>query len=464
MKDTPGLRQEPPPRKRRPAAPLYDEDAERALVGALLITPAYVPDVRAVVRPEDLYVPELGRIYTAVVDLHDQGQAVNATTVAAALRSTNGTKQKILELQAACPAAVAIADYARIVTSHARQRRLRAACHELERALEQRDGTYDAERHLRAALDDTGAEIVLPGPDLEDFLAVEDSDHDWVVPGILERGERLCVTGLEGHGKSTLLRQVAIQIACGIHPFTLTDIPPARVTLVDLENSERHLRRQLRTLKAGAAGAYPAGGLRIEHRAEGIDLTEAAGRAWLSQHVAADRPDVLVIGPLYKMALGDPTSEEVARAVAFTLDHLRAAHRFALIVEAHVPYAASSRASRPERPYGASLWSRWPEFGVYLGKDGELRHWRGPRDEREWPVRLKRGGAWPWTVEETKAVVTFAEILAAQREADHKLTVREIEELTKIPRTSAARAIAANQAQWDALLEEMELTSAQLDL
>jgi hypothetical protein len=67
-----------------------------------------------------------------------------------------------------------------------------------------------------------------------------------------------------------------------------------------------------------------------------------------------------------------------------------------VILEGHSPYAAGG-GRRPERPYGASLWSRWPEFGLYLSPEGHLRHWRGARDERDWPAALERGGTWPWT-------------------------------------------------------------------
>lgn len=229
-----------------------------------------------------------------------------------------------------------------------------------------------------------------------------------------------------------------------------------QVTLVDLENGSRHLRRELRKLHAAAGDSYEKGRLRIECRPEGIDLTGHHGRTWLRSRVAADAAELLIIGPLYKMAFGDPTLEEVARPVALYLDELRATYGLTIIIEAHVPYAAG-RASRPERPYGASLWSRWPEFGIFLAEDGALRHWRGARDERDWPAKLKRGGEWPWTVDDNRSAVTFAALLAAQRAADRRLSFRDLQDLTGIPKTTAERAVKANQAQWDSLIEELEL-------
>jgi hypothetical protein len=238
---------------------------------------------------------------------------------------------------------------------------------------------------------------VLQAPDLDDFLASTDPDYEWIVPGLLEARDRVILTGIEGHGKSTLLRQFGVQVASGIHPFTLEPIEPKRVLLLDCENSARQLRRHLGPLRERAAAAYQAGHLRIRVAPNGIDLLLEKHCQHLAELVRANRPEVLIIGPIYKLASGDPVKEEPARAVATILDFLRSEHDLALLIEAHSPYGANGSA-RPQRPYGASLWSRWPEFGIYLAPDGKIGHWRGDREERAWPDKLARGGDenWPW--------------------------------------------------------------------
>lgn len=435
----------------------HNPDAERDVIGALLLTPAYVPDVAAVLEPDDFHIPELGRAYAAIVELHHRQELVNPATVTQELGSVNGTRQKLLRLQTACPAGAGALSYATAVRDVARRRRLQQAAKTLAATADAgtRDALDAAERQLRKVLDDVRAAPVAPAADLEEFISGEDRAYDWLIPDLVELDDRIIWTGFEGHGKSTLLRQIGVQAASGIHPFTLTEIQPVQVTLIDLENPERLLRRELRTLKAAAGDAYDKGRLRIQHRPAGLDLTTSEGRDWLRVHIAADRPQLVVAGPLYKMATGDPTDDEVARSVAFFLDELRTAHRFSLMLEAHTPYA-SGRASRPERPFGSSLWSRWPEFGIFLAEDGSLRHWRGPRSERAWPAKLKRGGEWPWTVEDNRTAITFAQLLEAQRSAGRRLTERELQDVTGIAKTTLHRAIAANQAQWDALLEQLD--------
>ncbi len=241
------------------------------------------------------------------------------------------------------------------------------------------------------------ANPMLIAPDVDELLAEGEPQYDWILPKLLERGDRLIVTGPEGGGKTTFLRQIAVSSASSVDSFTGQAIEPVRSLFCDCENPRRHSKREFRKLREIAGDRYVAGHLRVRLEPNGIDLTTAAARRELCDVVHANRPDVLFLGPIYKLAAGDPNDERQARTVAAALDEVRNEFGCAIVIEAHSPHA-SNGASRPIRPYGASLWLRWPEFGLYLGKDGKLDHWRGPRDERAWPARLRRGGEWPWTV------------------------------------------------------------------
>jgi hypothetical protein len=243
--------------------------------------------------------------------------------------------------------------------------------------------------------------------EVDQLLAGADADaddaYDWVVPGLLEYGDRLILTGAEGSGKSTLLHQMAMQIASGLHPFGGADIGDRCVLLVDCENGRRSLRRRFGVLRETAGARYneDRSGLYIANRPQGIDLLDATDVTWLYKLHDKVQPDLLIIGPLYRLAMGDPIKEEVARAVANVIDHLRHEPQCAVIIEAHSPHASDSRTKRPTRPYGASYWVRWCEFGVFLAADGRLEHWRGPRDERAWPAKLTRSKPWPWMIDDS---------------------------------------------------------------
>ena len=238
--------------------------------------------------------------------------------------------------------------------------------------------------------------VLPPALDLDEFLDTPEPDYDWLVDLLIERGDRIIWTGPEGGGKTTLLRQLVTQLSAGIHPFTLAAIPPIRALVVDCENSPRQTRRAMKPLRAAAGAAYVVGNVRIIAVGGALAVADPAIEAQLAEVIRTHEIDLISIGPLYKMNQGDPVKEEPAAALSNTLDRLRLIRGSALLIEAHTPYAEGSRSKRPLRPYGASLWSRWPEFGMYLDPQGAITHWRGQRDERSWPKALIRSTPWPW--------------------------------------------------------------------
>lgn len=151
----------------------------------------------------------------------------------------------------------------------------------------------------------------------------------------------------------------------------------------------------------------PEGGLRIILRPNGVNLPYEDDAAWLLERVIAHMPDVLIIGPLYRLHYDNPNEESIARRVMQALDVARNTVDCAVMVGAKRGHAPSGQ-TRSVRPTGSSLYLRWPEFGFGLKADedsagkttGMVRvvPWRGPRDERPgWPTMLRRSeSGWPW--------------------------------------------------------------------
>lgn len=251
-------------------------------------------------------------------------------------------------------------------------------------------------------------------PDLYEFISIVDPPSDWVIPELLERGDRLIWTGFEGLGKSVITRQLAVAAAAGVHPFTGEPITPCRVLFIDCENPDRKSRRHFRNLERIARGQghpVPEGLLRILQKPAGIDLTREEDAAWLVERVTAHRPDLLVCGPFYRLHAADTNEETAARLVVGALDAARIKADCALVTEAHAGHG-DNMMNRSVRPIGSSLLMRWPEFGYGIKPLGDAdenhrhRHvavlpWRGPREERHWPRELMWGTHefdWPWKV------------------------------------------------------------------
>lgn len=274
---------------------------------------------------------------------------------------------------------------------------------------------------VRATLDElvtyAASRVHVEPPTLTDLLASVD-EYDWLVPGLLERGDRMLITGEEGLGKTEFMTQVVACIAASIHPFMGEAIGDGneefRVTVLDCENSKSQARRRWRRITAvvdstrDALGLPPvdwAKRLFIDFRPEGIDLLKGSDAAWLERFVASTAPDILMVGPLYKLHKGgDMNDERQASALLSSLDGIRTRHRCAMLIEAHAGQGKSQDGDRFMRPRGSAVFMGWPEFGIGLrrNKDDETSAdviaWRGHREERDWPNALQRGhsGLLPW--------------------------------------------------------------------
>lgn len=385
--------------------PAHDPAAEAAALGAALLNNEAALAVAAL-GPAAFYVTPHADIAHTIAQLVAAGTPVDAITVNTHLTSRPGTHadlQQILLLATHAPTTharthletVRRLHIARQIEHHAQEAATAARAGQTERATTHLANATTAAAHTTLTLD--------PDPDLDAFLAEVDEDYDWIVPGLLETRDRVIITAVEGGGKSTLLRQIAVQLASGLDPFTLEPLDRAhRVLYVDCENSPRQARRALRTLRTAAGDHYQDGHLRLRVLGEAMELADPATEADLAARIADHQADIVILGPLYKIVTGDPIKEEPAKAVANAIDRLRNIRGSAFLIEAHSPYAEGAKTSnRPIRPYGASLWSRWPEFGLHIDDTGTLKHWRGQREARSWPHKLQHDTPWPWAVAPT---------------------------------------------------------------
>lgn len=403
--------------------PPRDIAAEQSALGACLLSPVACAEVLAAVAPEAFYRPQHATIYRAIADLFLAGEPVDQITLGKYLGDRGelgkvGGQSYLFELVQAVPTAANGEWYAGIV----HDRGLRRALIELATRLVQMGYSPDGEtteiieravamiRELR----DQGRQAEdLPLEDILDFVQHEDT-YDWIVPGLLERMDRMILTASEGGGKSVLLRQISVTLAAGLHPFRPWDIiDPIRVLTLDCENSAASSRRKFRPLLAAAESVeqpVKRGQFHIECRPEGLDLTRAQDRAWMMRRVEKAKPDLLIIGPIYRLHAGDPNSEELARKVSVVIDEARSTAGCAVLMEAHSPHHNGFGQHRTLRPVGSSLWMRWPEFGFGLrpvedeksaapadgARGRRVIPWRGMRDERDFPHFIKQGEAWPW--------------------------------------------------------------------
>jgi replicative DNA helicase len=113
--------------------PPHSEDAERSLLGAILLEGDVLTAVMPLVEAEDFYVSAHQRIYEACARLFNDGRRVDAVLIKDTLER-NGELEKVggepylAQLVAQVPSAVGAEDYARIVSEKAVTRNLIHVC------------------------------------------------------------------------------------------------------------------------------------------------------------------------------------------------------------------------------------------------------------------------------------------------------------------------------------------------
>lgn len=242
-----------------------------------------------------------------------------------------------------------------------------------------------------------------------EVMAWERPTDSWVIEDLIAEEERVILTATEGLGKSTVLSQIAVAAAAGLHPFTghLGSAGPQRALHVDLENPrDLAMERWQAVLRTARLRGYPMDWQAVEFQSHtrGIDVTSPRDRTLLRRWIESHEPRLLCIGPLYRMTRsGSLMEEEASREVQSFLDDLRSDYSLSIITEAHSPNEQQGHV-RSWRPIGSSVWRRWPEFGFGLVKDRErsessrsfiaqVHRWRYDRVRRAWPSWLERAPA-----------------------------------------------------------------------
>lgn len=385
---------------------------EHRLLDALLRDNGQVVRVRDRVVGTHFSHPSLGAVFDGICMEVGRGQRINLENVSDYLEpwGTRGvgyadpfgwSKADTIPGDAA-----QLADIIRAIHVRTEGRRIL-----LEAGSDLNDGSIPADFTLTQTVEllqraiDANSSATLESRSLAEILQGEDT-YDWVIPHLLEKGERMVVTGAEGGGKTTLLRQLAIGAAGGIHPLSRRPMQSQQVLVIDAENSEAQWRRKTRWIvqRYLALGAVPDVAQRVQvYAGKRFDITRPATLSELHRLVDRVKPSLMFIGPLYRLVPHAIQTDDEAAPLISALDQFRD-RGITLVMEAHAGKATDASGDRGLAPRGSSALLGWPEFGFGLRPSNEdpglvsLVRWRGDRDEREWPTHFYRGleGDLPW--------------------------------------------------------------------
>lgn len=408
-----------------------DREAERYCLAAMLRWGQAIEAVTEIAVPDDFSVHAHQLLAEAMIVMWAQQLPVDPVTLRAYMEREHprtalwGGPGYLIELDHVASKLVpqAAEHHARLVRDAAVRRTfiesgLRLAQRARDRSYDTADLIRDVEGDVARAVALTAAQPSSPVDQLMTLSAFCDvtlARAAPVIPGLLDMEDRAVIVAHEGAGKSTVLQQLAIAPAAGVHPFTWAPIPPVRTLMIDLENPRGLLQRRSRKLLAAAelSPGWDPSRVTIWSRPGGLDLNDPRNAYLLRSVIRKAEPQLVVAGPIYKMLREVPgVSAAVTHGgVAWFWEQVRDEHGAALVLETHPPIGkgqGTKRGTRDLRPQGWAGWTQWPEFGLALeiGKGGSLRfdRFRGDREEgRMWPDRLDRNPSWsmipswPWS-------------------------------------------------------------------
>ena len=123
----------------------HSAEAERAILGAVLLDNSLISQAVELLRPEDFYVPSHRRIFTAMIALFERGAEINPILIGEELKKENALESAggisfITNLTYGLPHSTNIAHYAKVVRGKSMLRQLiRAANKITQEALDQEE-------------------------------------------------------------------------------------------------------------------------------------------------------------------------------------------------------------------------------------------------------------------------------------------------------------------------------------
>lgn len=396
---------------------LIDVEAERMVLGAMATDSARCTHLLGLLTVEEFGAPQSRAAYRAIEWLHRNGQHITPRRISeVSVELGDGLTFEQAEAYQRHPDGTGPQANRLIDLSERRQvianiAELAGAARDIERdPFDLWDEMIDRGQRRR----DQMAGTDLGADEAEAFWSDEVIPVEWVIPGLLERHARAVFVGPSGFGKTYLLRQIAMCVSQGMHPFTEERITPRRVLMVEFENGRTTVELRLQEIRQAIVAKLDARQIPVDRSRfrsvpaqRNVNLLAKGDVRRLHGEVARFRPDLLVIGPIYRMYSSDGRpdmgGERSATEVQGVLDDIVSRFNLSLLLEAHTPKSDVTTVR------GSSAWVNWPDYGLAMDPKDEGGHaWllplRGDRGDGRWPKAITRGvpGRLPWSASERR--------------------------------------------------------------
>lgn len=393
---------------------LYDDDAEQAVLGAVMLDNALLDEIATMLAPDDFAREAWQLVFRAMLMLSAENQPIDTRTISNELRRENMLMRvgvaNVAALDTMTPASASWRAYAGIVRDFSRRRATVAACMKTIEAVRDTSQAIvnvvgNAQETLAAVQDDKQAAEFVPFAKVlgDVFMALERkwegkekvvsietglSDLDRMTSGF-RPGEMVVIGGIPGSGKTsfammTALRAAALEDAGPVLIFEQEMERDALVHRILSSDARVHGQRFRDYAFIPSDFARIAGSMERIHRAkldiecaDSFTVHDIRARCRRAAMHFKRNPSVVVIDYLQAMASAntDPRASEEAHVREFAMGAKRIAMEFGCVVIALSQLNRKYEDRADKRPSvgdlrGSGAVAAWADAVLLVYRDG----------------------------------------------------------------------------------------------
>lgn len=325
----------------------HSADAERSILGAVVLDNAALEVALHNCSPLDFFVPQNRYIVRAMVELHKVNTPIDTITLKDFLDKRNeldaaGGPPYLSQLADGLPRVANVEHYARIVSEKAALRRLIYETNDVQqKALEGNTDIPSLQKQLAAA---SAVQIKASGAGprsfgLADFLSHEFPNPEHLIEGLIPRGGSALIVAMPHHLKSWFT--VGLALGCTVPGMTLLgklEVPnPVRTYLASIEDPGGTLQWRIKQLmQTGTFRDVDPRLVKICPRTEGAyNIMDEQTFQWLCRDAKDHQAELVILDVLRRWFQGDINSPKESAALCEQFDRLRDITGAALLVVHH---------------------------------------------------------------------------------------------------------------------------------
>lgn len=363
----------------------YNEDAEKAVLGCILIDDQKFKKVREELTPNDFHDPHHKYIYAAMEDLNDKGVEIDLLTLTDRLKDANlldiiGGSAYLTDITNYVPTATRILTYAKIVADDAAKRRIKRAAENILKDAENGTSLEDTLKTVREEIHEvnqiSGKQNKYQVSSMLDFVDAAEERYknrdkiqglssgfpsiDTLTMGLVP-GELVIVAGPTSKGKTLLSMHIANNVA----------LIGGRVLFVTLEMTKTEMTSRYMYINGGketSAFSTVAANTIFQENDE-LDWKDIDG---LIQNAKEQLDvDLVIIDHLHYFARDINHASEELGKITMTFKKNAIRHNLPIILISHIRKLQSGEELSGDSLRGSSLIAQDSDIVLLVNRDPE---------------------------------------------------------------------------------------------